>query len=514
VKDAKFDVSTASGGATFLIGWLTRSAVMLLLLVILARLLGPDDFGLYTIVIALFYLLEMIGYLGVDAAIRKRLPETKGTQQKRVIINSGFISSGSVAIALAVVMLFLSGFIANSIYGNGTLELPIEAAAAAVIFSAIFNAASASLLGLRKNAEAAKANVAFAFGCLVAAPLFVLQGYGVLGAVLGLAVGNAVAAIISLVYLNRSVVLNAYFPKTSEIKELIVFSLPIFVSNLAATFATSFGVLLLGVYASSFVVGNYGIAFKFGSFIIIVLNAINSVLLPSFSYALTRKSLAKRMSEIYAGSIYYTLIFLLPALAYLISVSVPIMGLLFSYRYSLAPIYFVLISLGMTARIVGSYAGSLVIGYGNPRRFMHYQLFVVSSEILLTLFLVPALGISGLFAAMYLISPLILDLVYIRAMQRQFSVKPTFAMLPRLVFASIIVFLPMFIVSNALGQSTCAVLINAVVLLLIYPPVLVALKAVDAKSIYFLESVGKNISLLRPLVNPVMAYLSLFIRKR
>jgi stage V sporulation protein B len=513
-SESAFDVRAASGGAAFLIGWLARSVVVLLLLVILSRLLGPSDFGLYTIVISIFYVIEMVGYMGVDATVRKKLPEIRSGRQKLVIINSAFLVSGLVAIAIALIMLFLSDCIAILVYRNAFLSAPIGVAAIAVILSTVFNVAVASLLGLGKSKEAAKANVAFSLAFLVSAPLLVYAGFGVLGAVAGLAVGNAVAALLSLAYLEFSLPTFAPFPKRSDLKKMVAFSLPVFVSNVAATFATSFGALALGVYAVSSVVGNYGVAFKLGSFIIIILNAVNAALLPSFSYALARRSLSKRISAMYSGSLYYTLIFLAPALAYLVAVAVPLMGLLFSSQYSAAPAYFVIIAVGMAVGMIGSYAGSLVIGYGDPKRFMIYQLSFVAFEVVLTLLLVPSFGIAGLLVAMYVVSPLLLDLVYLMAMKKEFSTTPDFSRLPKLVAASVVVFVPMALISYALGHGIYSIPIDAAVLLLVYPPALAFLGAVDSKNLAFIGSVAKSTPLVRPLMRIAIAYTKLFVVKR
>ena len=62
-------------GSFFISSKIISAVVTLLLLVFLARYLKPVDYGIYTIVIALYTLLGMGGNFGMGTALRKKLSE-------------------------------------------------------------------------------------------------------------------------------------------------------------------------------------------------------------------------------------------------------------------------------------------------------------------------------------------------------------------------------------------------------------------------------------------------------
>ena len=157
--------------------------------------------------------------------------------------------------------------------------------------------------------------------------------------------------------------------------------MPIAVSNIAAFGATNFAVLILGVYASAVVVGNYSAAFRLGSIFTIVLSSLTFILLASFSKAFSNRNMSKRIEHIYNSSLRYSLVFILPLLAYVMAASAPLTHLLFSHLYTLAPFYLSVIAFGITLGIIGSFAGTLIISYGDTKKFMYYQIAIIAVEL-------------------------------------------------------------------------------------------------------------------------------------
>ena len=98
------------------------------------------------------------------------------------------------------------------------------------------------------------------------------------------------------------------------------------------------------------------------------------------------------MSSIYNNSIYYAALILAPVIAYLSATSIPLIRLLFSKAYPIAPMYFSFIAIGTAIGLLGSYAGTLIIGYGDTRKFMKYQIIGVVVELALLLALTPFIG--------------------------------------------------------------------------------------------------------------------------
>ena len=95
-------------------------------------------------------------------------------------------------------------------------------------------------------------------------------------------------------------------------KHMLDFSAPVLASNVATYVPPNLAILLLGVYASTAIVGNYNAAFRFGNFVSVILVSISFVLLPAFAKAFSDKDLSSKIGHIYNSSIYYSLLLLLP----------------------------------------------------------------------------------------------------------------------------------------------------------------------------------------------------------
>ena len=517
----EFGVGTARGGISYIFGSLVRAFALFLLLIILARLLNPMLFGLYTLAIAFYGIIEVIAYFGIGTALRKRIPEAKKNEEIMAIITGGYIYSVAIGIVLAIVGFALSNYIAVNIYNNPAVGYLLQIASITVIVDVLFNVGTSSLVGLIRNRDAAVSNVIYSISSLVFSPLLFLLGYGVAGALIGLLIGYVVGAAISFWYLLKSISFKFVMPTRKIIDELTYFSIPVFVSNMSNIGATNFGILFfgaslsvaLGASASASILGNYGAAYKLGSFATVILSSATFVLLPAFSHAFVNKKLSKRISAVYNGSLYYTMLFLLAAVAYAISVSVPLNALLFSYNYNSAPVYFAIIATGIAIGVIGTYAGTLLIGRGNVRRFMFYQVIVAAVEIASMILLIPSLGAIGLLISFYVIGPILSDILYSYVLAKKFSISLRIMPLVRLFAASAFLCLILLGVTLLLHQSRFTIAINAVIALLIYPPILVLFKAVKKENLEFLMQISNKMHVIEVPAKHFISYTMRFVKE-
>ena len=243
------------------------------------------------------------------------------------------------------------------------------------------------------------------------------------------------------------------------------------------------------------------------------ITATTFILLGTFSSALSRKSLAKRIGSIYNDSIYYTTIFLFPIVAYGIASAQPLIRLLFSSSYVGAPFYFSVMVAGMALGIIGSYAGTLIISSGDTKKFMKYQLGAIALQVVLLLLLAPLFKVAGALVALFVITPIVLDFIYIRALERQFSFKHKFGEIIRVTLASAIIGVIMFGISLALHQSIVALAVNIIVAILLFPPILVKVNGVSEKNLEFIRNTGYRLRQLHYVTDYLVKYAYWFVGK-
>lgn len=502
-------IRAAKGTLIYTVGNIVGSLAILLLLIILARMLNAEEFSFYAIAIAFYNILA--GHFVFGTAIRKKIPEAIGKKERvSDIISNGYAVSMLLSIAVALVAMALSNFIATSIYHNPAITMQLMLASATVVLYALFNLTLATLIAIDKAKEGTIIYLLYAFIQLFAAVALVLLGYGVVGAIAGMAVGLIIPSIIGIFIISGFVDNRFTMPSWRRAKELVDFSAPVLASNVALFVPANLAIMMLGVYATPLIVGNYNAAFRFGSFVSVVLVSISFVLLPAFSKAFSDKDMSSKIGKIYNSSIYYTLLLLLPLLVYAVSVSQPLMYALFSSKYTLAPFYFAVIAIGSAIGIVGTYASNLQVGYGDTRKFMYYQLLAVAIQVVLLFALTPTLGANGVLLALFVISQILIGIIYVHALYRQFSFKHETGRVIRLVVPSAILLVALYLLTLSLHSSALALVTNLIAVVALFPPIAAAFGGIRRENIEFIREIGETLKIQKPL-NYILDYAAFFV---
>ena len=104
-----------------------------------------------------------------------------------------------------------------------------------------------------------------------------------------------------------------------------------------------------------------------------------------------------------------------------------------------------------------------------------------------------------------------MDLLYIKALRSQFSIRMEWKRLGKLVLSAIMLFIVLFALTIAMHYSRAAVLVNIIVALLLYPPMLAVTKAIEKRNLDFIaESMSKIRQLKRP-ASIAIRYIGFFI---
>ena len=272
--------------------------------------------------------------------------------------------------------------------------------------------------------------------------------------------------------------------------------------------------MVLGIFASSFIVGNYGAAFKLGSFGAVIIAAFSQVLLPTYSFAISDKKLTHKVESIYNNSVYYTLVFLLPVLVYLISVATPLVHLFLSSNYTLAPLYFSIIAAGIIAGILYKYGSQMVIGYGKIKTYTIYVIVTSGVVVLLLFALTPFLGVYGVLISLFVVGPILLDIAFIRFMTNKLHIKFYWSKPLRVLLSSLTLLLVLIYINSIMPSGNyLIILINAIVALLLFPPLLALFRGINTDDLKFVSKVSNKLH-IGFFMKYVLQYSNLFLGSR
>ena len=245
----------------------------------LARLLGPEGYGQYVIVLSFFGTINLLGNVGLGPALVTRLAEAAASRdQDEVRRVAGYLLKTSVALALMVtaVIWLLGHQIAAWWYPDPEYGDLVKILALSAPLAAIFLVLMASLQSVRRMRELALVEnsarvVGAGFG--VGA---VWIGLGLPGALSGIVLGSAAGCLLGSVAYQRILRRRHAFPSWGSLASAAItvpwrtyfrFStLALLDKNIAGLFAQS-PYLFLGRFASPEHVAYFGIATKVFAFL-------------------------------------------------------------------------------------------------------------------------------------------------------------------------------------------------------------------------------------------------------
>ena len=241
-----------------------------------------------------------------------------------------------------------------------------------------------------------------------------LLHFGALAPILGLIVGYTGSAIYVLTVLLTKFKVRFRKPSLGYMRKLLGFSSPILVYNGLRGLITNLAPIVLGLFATEAVVGNFGVAIKTGAILGGITDAFGLVLLPMFAYTFSTKTMTEHISKFYNHAVYMTYVLITPALFYLAIFSKQFSFTAFSSQYLLAPTYITIISIGTFIWIVATYTVMLLIGTNRIRSIMKYSVIIALIELLVLFTIVPMFKGIGVTVMLYIITPSLISLFMLR----------------------------------------------------------------------------------------------------
>jgi len=234
------------------------------------------------------------------------------------------------------------------------------------------------------------------------APLLVVLGLGVFGAVLGHVLGFTVSAVlgISLLYLGpyralRSVMRDGVESGASfarDLKTMIKYGLPLYVSSLILLLADQYRLILLAYNVSDAEIGNFQAAGNFASLLVVISTPISTALFPALSKL---DPAGEDVRKALQYSVKYTGMLIVPAALFTILMSRSLVEIVYGDRYLLAPVFLSL----YTAVYLYSAFGSIVLdnffnGVGATTINLKATLIYVASFLPLSIILISLLRVE------------------------------------------------------------------------------------------------------------------------
>lgn len=348
-KALKMGKDSATGSFQLFIGKTLSTVILAVGTIILGIFIKEADYGLYAIALIPVATILLFQDWGVSSAMTKYCAQYRSLNKEedlRKIISAGFTFESATGIVLTVVSLLMANLVA-SIFGNPESAFLITLSSIAILFTSFFNAAQSVFVGFERMDLSSYTIICQAIVQSVLAALLVYIGYGALGAILGYTLSFLAAGIVATILLyfaifrklGRSTDGNSNLSQT--LKPLLRYGVPLAMATILAGILTQFYSFIMarvvGLEINGLeMIGNYRIATNFAVLLTFFTFPISTVLFPAFA-KLNPQNENQLLKTVFASSVKYTSLFLVPATMAMMVLAKPIIGTLYGDKWLYAP---------------------------------------------------------------------------------------------------------------------------------------------------------------------------------
>jgi len=288
----RIGAETAREGYGLFLGNTISTIILAIGSIAIARLLGSENYGLYSLSFIIPSMLILFTGLGVDQSLIKYVSEYSSKElysDVRGMFQASLLFKLVTGAFTTIIVYLLAGSLASNLLNRPYMTPLLQISSLLILFQALYTLCSNLFIGLgRASISGALATLqALVKVSLIIALL--LLGFQTWGAVFGHVSGYVAAAItglsISMLMLrdrNRSQGRRS-IPQISHVKSLISYGLPLYASTIFTVMAQQYNNVVLAWFASNAQVGSYVAAINLSTIIMLVSTPIASVLYPSFS---------------------------------------------------------------------------------------------------------------------------------------------------------------------------------------------------------------------------------------
>jgi O-antigen/teichoic acid export membrane protein len=403
-KALEMGKTSAFGSFQLLIGVAISTVIMAIGTIVLGRVMTPDDFGLYGIVLIPSGLINLFRDWGVNSAMTKYIANFRVTHRENEVFDimvAGVIFEVAVGLALSFLSFLLSSFIASAVFRRSDSASYIAIASFSIISGSLLAASQAGFVGFERMGLNSFTLICQGIVRTALGPLLVLLGYGVLGAVLGYTLSFVISGVIGIMLFYFALLrpLKKRTKNSSGIRAalrvLLRFGFPLSVSSILGSILGSVFAFIVVPFTSDNMYGNYKTASNFGLLLTFFTIPISTVLFPAFAKLDPQKErdLAK---TVFASSIKYSSILLVPATVIIMALSGPMIGTLYGEKYVYGPLFLTISVVGTLFVAIGNIsAAGLLSGVGETRILLKESTMTVIFGLPFGFVLISLFGIVG-----------------------------------------------------------------------------------------------------------------------
>ena len=354
----------------------------------LGRYLGPELYGTFGVIIALFYISEMLLIKGMYDAVSKFTSEDEKSASS--IKNKALKIQTVFSMLVFIFLISLAPLIADKLNDPGLVNY-IRLLAFISPVMGLYSVYMGHLNGVRAFGKQAKTMIVYSLTKVFAVFTLVFLGFKINGAIFG----YLIAFLIRMLVAKYNCIFKTVTKTDFKATELIKFAVPLIIYSIGFILLMNMDLLFVkAMVVDNAKTGFYTSATTLARTPYIIFLALSATLLPSISKSTANNDL-KLTKKYINQSLRYLLLLLIPG-AFLVSATAKnLISLVYTAKYiNAAPSLSILI-FGLTFLSVLVILTTIITASGKPKVSMIVALMLVPIDIVLNLTLIPIYELRG-----------------------------------------------------------------------------------------------------------------------
>ncbi len=489
----------AKGASIVFIGLLVSLVPIFIGKLIVIRYWTENEYGIFSLAFTILIIISTLSTLGLGFGVSLRIAYVRGRKEYKKIpdlIFTSILICLIVSISLGFITFLLSEIIAEYIFHESILTIPLKIFSIAIPFLTLINV----IVAIFRGFDEVKPTVIFHqimwnsfFPVFLIAVIYFNKNfinifYAYLASII-------ITCIILIFYSFRFIHTIYYTPKrflkSKFSKELLIFSLPLFGTAVLNLLITWTDTLMLGGIKGSFDVGLYNGALPLAIFITFPLTALITIFMPIFS-GLYAKNLLNEIKRNFSIVTKWLCLATLPIFLILFFYPEQLLNFLFGSSYIVAANALRILAIGFIINNFLGPNGATLMVMGKTLFIMFATLTTAALNIVLNVILIPYYGIIGaaLASAIALIS---LNLIKGYKLYSKAEVHPLSKNIIKPTLLSLIVIIGLyFVLNNYFTVDIWILPILFGIYYFIYIAAILFTKSVDQEDLKMLEVIEQK----------------------
>jgi stage V sporulation protein B len=509
---------SARSGSFLAIGMIISTVILAIGSIVTARLLGPELYGQYTLVLVGPQLLFLFTDLGVNQGIIKISTKLRcnGENDRACrIVNCGILLRIVIGLIMSLTLYLLAEPFATFFLNRAELYPFLQTISIVIFFQALYGTAVSIFVSIdRAEFSAVSTNLEAVIRTSLTVMLLVF-GFSLFGAVVGNMIGYVVAGIVGMILVKlvmpKSSVSGVKFPVSKDIKMLLQYGLPVFASFLLIGITPLYQNLILANFTTDAAIGNFKAAFNFATTLTLLSFPITTALLSGFSKLDSAKK--DNLKAFFRLANKYTSLLVFPVMVIFIVFSEEIIQLLYGQTYQSAPFFLTLYCL--LYFLVG-------LGYLNLTSFyngigetkMTLKIGVLTFVIVASFspFLAQGYGVPGLIAA-FLIANTVGTVYGAYVAKKKYDVEFAFSKVLRIGLVAIGSVVPLFLLRIVGFQAHFLLLFGSLLYLFLYFTLVPFMGIVTESELKSAQSISNRLGPLSVVIRKILEFERALVRQ-